>query len=590
MKKPTGTIVEQICVILLAVCLVTFFIGLSVMTAMREENLRVLYAQSVDLVSQPVAAVAAEVDRVRQIAYDIIVSDAVQAAASAYLDAEDGEKGLSVLNQHIVSIGNTVMQQIAESELVTCANFIDSRGSVRVFVSRGYRKLEDARAAEVERLGIEAEGATLLLPENADGSGLIVVKELREKRDLSMRHVGVLVLEVDLDAVSRLLEYDRAGAYLLEFDDRCAYALGTLPADLSLGDVKDAFSGNRGYALISSPSGSYFAAHVPVRDLDAYVIIPHGDLFSGSERTFRKYVVTFLAFSALATVLSFFLVHRVTRDYRRLVRHLSGISGREGDVIPPVPVEGRMSRDARELYEAFNAMAERVNRLVDDNYRKQLLITETQLSALQAQINPHFLYNTLNSIYWTAREQGNREVAAMTNSLSRLLREAVSISSMLIPMDRELEIVRNYVQIQRIRFKDRLRFTFDVSDDCSALAIPKFTLQVLLENAVSHGADKMLGTCRVEAVIRREGDLCVCRVANTGPAPEEHLLEKLRSGEKRREGSGIGLMNVEKRIKALLGENSALEITRDEESEKTVVTLTFPAKPLEGGEGGGGDG
>ena len=204
-------------------------------------------------------------------------------------------------------------------------------------------------------------------------------------------------------------------------------------------------------------------------------------------------------------------------------------------------------------------------------------MTRTQLSALQAQINPHFLYNTLNAIYWAARESGNGQVADMTEALSRLLREAVNIKELLVSVDRELEIVRHYIRIQKFRFGDRLDLSFDVSEDVSEMCIPKFTLQVLIENAIHHGADKMLGKCQVRVRLTREGDWCLCRVSNTGPAPEERLMERLRSGELKGEGSGIGLINVEKRMKALLGEDSALDVARDEEKQMTVVSLRFQA-------------
>lgn len=140
-------------------------------------------------------------------------------------------------------------------------------------------------------------------------------------------------------------------------------------------------------------------------------------------------------------------------------------------------------------------MSLRMNELVRDNYTKQLLIKETQLQALQAQMNPHFLYNTLNSLYWMVTTAG-MSAADMISSLGILMREAISDKEFMITVDKELDIVCHYLIIQKHRYEERLEVNFDVSDECSNLVLPKFVIQPLLENSIACGLECMLEPCR----------------------------------------------------------------------------------------------
>ena len=565
----------QICAVLLALCLILFATGYAVMSAMQEENLKVLYSQSVDLVAATLSVLDSELSDIKDIAYEVIVSDHVQSAVSAYLDAQD-QGTLSSQAHQLDLIGNTVSQQIFESPLITCANLIDARSSVRVIASRSYRRLTGQEAEEMTAVACQAQGATLLLEDPQRENGLLVVKQLRERRNLSMRHAGVLVLFVDLLSMEKTLLSRHVGfqAIRMEIGD----LQFMLPAG-GFGDLFEAPEKSPEYAVRRQDGRNFFVVHVPGRTLSATFALDYNALFSANHSMFVRYIWIFVAVTVIALVLALIFVRRAASGFQRLIRHISHISGHDPEVIPLLSDEAIGSRDAHELCAAFNNMALRVNQLVDENYRKQLMITETQLCALQAQINPHFIYNTLNAIYWEAKEQNNTRAAGMTEALSHLLREAVSIHETLVTIDRELEIVRNYLRIQKLRFGSHLQICFDISEDVSQVAVPKFSIQVLLENAISHGADQMLGPCEINVEIHRDGNVCICEVLNTGPAPLENLMDKLRAGEGHGEGSGIGLLNMEKRMQALLGPDSLLEIGR--RGDRTFARMTFRCRELD---------
>ena len=180
-----------------------------------------------------------------------------------------------------------------------------------------------------------------------------------------------------------------------------------------------------------------------------------------------------------------------------------------------------------------------------------------------------------------AKTEGEEPIAEMVNSLSLLLREAISAGELVIELDKELDIVCHYITIQKLRYGDRLDVAFDVSEECSDLAIPKFTLQPLLENAIVYGVECMLEPCAVTVRIFTEGEVCVCQVKNSGPAPEADLMEKLRSGQIVPRGNGVGLLNIDRRIKAVFGDEYGIRVYRKEDEQITVAEARFQIRSAE---------
>ena len=575
------TLVRQVCAILLLVCLLSFFASLIVMQSLQTEHLQALYTRSLDLMTYNAAAIEHEISHVQQLAYSIVTMDAIQTECSAYLDAVDASAGLSVQNRYLDSISAIIGPVLQESPALSCANLIDAHGNVRVQAAKSFLRLNAEEAQILDRQGREAGGATVMASLGTRPGWLFVIKELREKEHLSMRHIGVIVLCVDSRRLEDFLPAESAGTLLLTVNGaQAVYRLGqtqeTVPDDHTL---QRALGHERGYALISAGNQTFFAVRIPGQFMTSTFLTAYNDMFLHQHRVFLRYA-SILAVTSLAAFLgAMFLARRTTGELQRMIAHMKCVHGDEADTIPLLEESAHTNRDSQDLTEAFNGMAQRVNALVDENYRNALWKTKTQLALLQAQINPHFLYNTLNTIYWEAKESGNAQIASMTEALSHLLREAVDVHETLVTIDKELEILRYFVHIEKIRYGSRLQLRFDVSDHVSDLAIPKFSLQVLLENAIHHGADQMLTPCRISISLYEQDGVCHCVVENTGPAPDPDLMQKLRRGEKHGEGSGIGLLNMEKRAKTLLGEESLLELQRDEKREVTVAHLSFPAKP-----------
>jgi two-component system sensor histidine kinase YesM len=228
-----------------------------------------------------------------------------------------------------------------------------------------------------------------------------------------------------------------------------------------------------------------------------------------------------------------------------------------------------------QLKRTFRMMIQQINELITENYSKQLTIKETQFKALQAQINPHFLYNTLESINWLAKSNGQPQISKMVESLGFLLRNSISLKEALITVEEELDIVMNYITIQRFRFEERLVFELDVPADARALLLPKLTLQPLIENSIHYALESMLEPCHIRIWTKREQGRLILVVEDNGPGMEEGLLEQVRKGEAPTRGSGIGLRNIEERIILAFGEGYGVSVESEQE-QGTRVSVIIP--------------
>ena len=166
----------------------------------------------------------------------------------------------------------------------------------------------------------------------------------------------------------------------------------------------------------------------------------------------------------------------------------------------------------------------------------------------------------------------------MAESLGTLLRSTLSNRESLVELDYELELVRAYITIQKIRFEDRLDFLSLVDDDLHHILMPPLTIQPLIENAIRYGMEEMTETCHVELLGRHEDDKVLIRVKNNGSVFEEDLLEKLRSRKKQPNGFGIGLMNIDQRIRLLFGDTYGLELNNEDDCATADIHIPFQVK------------
>ena len=220
-------------------------------------------------------------------------------------------------------------------------------------------------------------------------------------------------------------------------------------------------------------------------------------------------------------------------------------------------------------------MIQQIDELIHENYSKQLTIKETEFKALQAQINPHFLYNTLESINWLAKGNGQTQISKMVEALGYLLRNSISLKKPLITIEEELNIVKSYIIIQKYRFEERLEFTIEVDSAVLGIEIPKLTVQPLVENAIHYALEPMIDPCkiRIYSIVTNEEFQLI--IEDNGPGMDPDILEKLKRGEVKTRGQGVGLSNINDRIKLAYGEKYGVVI-ESATGEGTKIIIGIP--------------
>ena len=213
-----------------------------------------------------------------------------------------------------------------------------------------------------------------------------------------------------------------------------------------------------------------------------------------------------------------------------------------------------------------------VKDLMESKYRDQITIAESQMKSLQAQIKPHFLYNTLDIIKWMILDQKNDEAAQMVNTLSKYLRQSINKGPGIIPLKDELELSRNYVSIMQTRFKNRFTVHYEIEDTVLEYPIPKLSLQPLLENALLHGlvyCEKPDKELSVRAWVA-DGSVHI-EIEDNGSGMNEDTLRALKDGT-----IGYGLSNVRKRLAIFSKGAGAFEIF-SREGFGTCIAISIPA-------------
>ena len=263
---------------------------------------------------------------------------------------------------------------------------------------------------------------------------------------------------------------------------------------------------------------------------------------------------------------------------RLLGRPLRGLADamehfeRDADHFTYHPVGG--AREVRELSDSFGHMVGRIQELMTTVREEEVNLRKTELKALQAQINPHFLYNTLDSIAWMCEQERSADAVNMVHALARLFRISISKGHELIPIAKEIEHAESYLQIQKYRYKNQFTYEFDVDPNCLNYYCNKITLQPIIENAITHGLDLMVDEGLITVQVCQEGEDILFRVRDNGVgmSPEQvaSILDRAPSDR-----TGIGIKNVDDRLKIYFGKSYGLQIT-SELDVGTCVEIRMP--------------
>lgn len=295
----------------------------------------------------------------------------------------------------------------------------------------------------------------------------------------------------------------------------------------------------------------------------------------------RNMIILSLVLILFLAAVAVLMVTIIPRSISKPIRYLSDVTKEIADGNLDVRVQIHHGVDVKILADSLNVMIEKIQNLIDNVMLEQMRLREAELEILQMQINPHFLYNTLDTIIWLAEAGDKDAVVSMVQTLSEFFRSSLNSGKDIVSLESEIRHVTSYLQIQQVRYQDILEYEISIPDAIKDCQIPKITLQPLVENALYHGIKYKRGKGKITVSGRLEEDKCVVSVQDDGVGMTRERLVQVHGGLTTKiEDSNdfYGLYNVNERIRLKFGEEYGLHIDSVLQ-EGTTVDVWLPLSP-----------
>jgi len=327
--------------------------------------------------------------------------------------------------------------------------------------------------------------------------------------------------------------------------------------------------------------GSQIIINTPMTKLDWKLmgVLPENELMAKSNDVRRTFIFVGGIVVAFLLIISYSFSTWITKPISNLAKEMSRIERNE---FKEIEIKKSYGRETKQLYKQFNYMVRRINSLIDEVYMAQIKEKEAELLALQQQINPHFLYNTLDSIAWMSMAYKAEDIRYMVMSLASMMRYSLNEGNNFITVRDELEQVRNYLGIQEIRYDNKFTTTITVDKEALDYKIIKLIIQPLVENAIVHGFKDTGIFGNIEISVHIVGEDLIIKVINDGVEIDMEKVKKLLAPDIEEKPKHYGLRNVNDRLIKRFGRNSAISFSV--ENKKTIAAIVINTNLLEKGD------
>lgn len=534
-----------------------------------------IYRQSAQALSVSSNSIEAEIRKMERLSYQVATDQYVQKyLLDLKYTTNEFEQFIigTELRKRLVQIG--ALNKYVNSLQVYDSHDIEHNAGNQTLI------LNETRLNKIkDKIKSKEGGAEWILPDEDDPS-LIVARDARYYLTFSLEQLGQIVVRFDIGKlVSDIIgNIDKEGTNFLMINehDELIYSIDNrLPEEY----IIDHIGNDKGYNLIEIDGNQYFATYSPSNYSNwTYVFLsPYNTLFQAITSVRTAVVITYTILFILMMFMGMRFIMNITRPIESLNKKMKRVQTGEIDFFDDGSDFEFSNDESGEMHANFTMMMDQINTLIEENYKKQIVIKDAEYKTLQAQINPHFLYNTLDSINWAAKMNGQKKISEIAEALGYLMRTSINIKESLITVEEELKIVNSYITIQSYRFEERLDFRMDIPEEIMDCKIPKFVLQPLIENSIQYGLQQIVGICKIQIKGRIVGDKIILSVRDNGPGMDGQFLRQLETETYEAKGTGLGLKNVRERIELLFGEPYGMEIM-SERHKGTMVSLTIPYK------------
>lgn len=395
-------------------------------------------------------------------------------------------------------------------------------------------------------------GFVIQTSDSADFPYILCGRRILRSQDMSLKKLGTIVVALDvgklLDNEIHSLSSQPSELYLYNGTQLIYHsgeeAAAALPQEESAHGYQISTIGGKKYYicwLTSSVTGLRLCSVFDYHEIYGQINTARNALIFGE--------------CAILLLFAWVLLHMarlVTKPIHTLSEAMQTVDQQEGNfaaaraLLPADPAADEIGTLTKE----FDSMLGKIDTLIHENYEKQILLQETRYKMLQAQINPHFLYNTLGTLNWLVKAGDRENACKMIVSLGDILRAALSPRQNSTAAA-DVQLASSYIAIQQLRYKSRAEFTLTVSGELKQWTLPHFTLQPLIENAIHYGVEDSDTVCKIHIAAQAADDVLTLIVHNTGTPVEPKRLDEIRAFTIKPQGHGIGLKNIYERLSML---------------------------------------
>ena len=518
-------------------------------------------------------------DSIEADSYYMVADASLQSNLSAYQSTADGWQKRKLRNQIESSVYNyAVGNKYIRSVTLITPEFSVCRGSSSVQESEAYLE-------QLKQQANEENGKAFWAVSQEDPSTILMVRSYREIHNLSLKTMGYQIFRVDMKRIANQLmenySYLTSEIPLIILDQKTSTILYPDPTQIQENTITMIQQlPEDGYKIIGDEKKNLFSVvHMVEKPRwRYYLFIPYNSIFSSIQNCILTVFFSLLLITVAMLVAAGCFSAGMCKHFSILQMKMKRVSSVN---LEPMATDCNYQERGDEigfLNCCFDQMLLDLRRLTEENEKKQQLLREAQIRSLEQQMNPHFLYNTLDLVYWKAKISGEKEICTITESLAKLLQSSLSCHKEVNSLKQELEVCQYYMKIQKMRFCEKLIYQERLDPTLLNAQVPYLCIQPLLENAVKYGVEQSLDFCTVILNAKIENGILIISVENDGSEAPVDLMKMLYQGEKKPQGHGIGLINIDKRTKLLFGSEYGISIESSPDMVRVLLKLPFRQK------------
>lgn len=526
-----------------------------------------LYKSSVQMITLFADKIQTELDDIVELSYRILADNVLQENLSAMKAKPPGTVAWVEAKQEVAD--RVGYFGIWFNSAVTLQ--LKTAGGSTFYQAFGNASTADQLTPERVAYAADRHGREVWLCEDGSPAKLYLLREIREIKNFTLHPLATMLIEMDLQSV---VEKYRAGMRGLGIPLSCAIygdGIRLYASDERVGGLE---AGKDGYTYMRLQGQDVLCVRYTALNGWRYVtLVDYSDINLNISRAVRMTMGLIIAAIVLALAVGAWLIVSVLKHLKTLLHKFDAFAMTGY----PVPEENgpylTRKDEIGQLHRHFDKMTRDYSSMTQNNYEQQRLLQEKQMQQLRAQVRPHFLYNTLESIYCLAQSAQDQRIATMTDALGKMLRASISDKRDMVTVAEDLQTAREYLRIQLIRYGDRLTVQYDIDDSFLPCRLPAMTLQPLIENAVQHALEEMLEVCVIRVSAQLSGGGIDLIVEDNGPGVDEDILEKLESGEIKPEGLGIGMRNIHRRVQYAFSAEYGIRVKSEPGRTQIIVHL-----------------